>query len=114
MFGEDMSLALGLILALVVILALIGFIALILRRFGLNRLGSMSLHGRQPRLSVMDVAHLDARRKLIIVRRDTVEHLIMVGGPNDVLIEQGIVRGQPATPGHDDKLAAPPAELHSR
>jgi flagellar biogenesis protein FliO len=95
MFGGDMSLAMRLILALSVILALIGLIVMLLKRFGVMRIGGLSLHGRQPRIAVMDMAHLDARRKLIIVRRDTVEHLVMIGGPNDVVIERGIVRGQP-------------------
>ncbi|MES2906502.1 MAG: hypothetical protein V4691_05685 [Pseudomonadota bacterium] len=106
MFGEDTSLAIRLVFALIIILALIGGVVLVLRRFGLGNLGTMNMHGRQPRLAVMDVAHLDPRRKLIIVRRDTVEHLIMVGGPTDVVIETGIVRGQPAH-AHDDKLIHP-------
>lgn len=106
MFGDDMSLAARLILALVVILALIGFIVLILRRLGVGGLGAISSHGRQPRLAVMDMAHLDSRRKLVIVRRDTVEHLLMIGGPNDIVIERGIVRGQPVAHPHEQTPAA--------
>jgi flagellar protein FliO/FliZ len=109
MFGDDMSLAMRLILALVVVLALIGFTVLLLKRFGMVKLGGMSLAGRQPRLAVMDIAHLDSRRKLVIVRRDAVEHLVMIGGPNDVVIEQGIVRGQPvAGVQKDEKVSVPP------
>src|SRR5215213_1470922 len=95
MFGDDTSLAMKLIVSLVIVLALIGFAVLILRRFGMGKLGGFTSQGRQPRLAVMDVAHLDQRRKLVIVRRDTTEHLIMIGGPNDVVVEQGIIRGQP-------------------
>ncbi len=98
MFGDEMSLAMRLIVALVIILALIGFVVLILKKFGVGRLGTISGHGRQPRLAVMDIAHLDSRRKLVIVRRDMVEHLVMIGGPNDVVIETGIVRGQSLGP----------------
>lgn len=47
---------------------------------------------RQPRLGVVDAYDLDRQRQLIIVRRDGVEHLVMIGGPNDVVIEAGIVR----------------------
>ena len=47
---------------------------------------------RQPRLGVVDAYDLDRQRQLIIVRRDGVEHLVMIGGPNDVVIESGIVR----------------------
>jgi hypothetical protein len=43
-----------------------------------------------PRLSVSEVATVDSRRRLVLVRRDDVEHLIMTGGPVDVLIETNI------------------------
>ncbi len=47
---------------------------------------------RPVRLGVVDVFRLDGRRQLVIVRRDSVEHLIMIGGPNDLLIESQITR----------------------
>ena len=50
--------------------------------------------GLRPDLSrafaVSEQATLDSRRKLVLVRRDDVEHLIMTGGPVDVVIETGI------------------------
>ena len=39
---------------------------------------------------MVETASVDAHRKLILIRRDTVEHLIMTGGPVDVLIKTGI------------------------
>ena len=45
---------------------------------------------RQPRLQVLDAAAVDARRRLVLVRRDDIEHLIMIGGPSDLVIESGI------------------------
>jgi len=51
---------------------------------------------RPPRLGLVDSFDLDRHRQLVIVRRDNVEHLIMIGGPNDLVIEQAIVRAQPA------------------
>ena len=44
----------------------------------------------EPRLAISEQATLDSRRKLVLVRRDDVEHLIMTGGPVDVVIETGI------------------------
>jgi flagellar protein FliO/FliZ len=44
----------------------------------------------EPRLGVVEQATVDSRRKLVLIRRDDVEHLIMTGGPVDVLIETGI------------------------
>ena len=44
----------------------------------------------EPRLGVIEQASVDARRRLVLIRRDGVEHLIMTGGPVDVVIETGI------------------------
>jgi hypothetical protein len=44
----------------------------------------------EPRLGVMEQASVDGKRKLLLIRRDDVEHLIMTGGPVDVVIETGI------------------------
>lgn len=50
------------------------------------------LFGQRPerRVYVVEQSNLDARRRLILIRRDDVEHLIMTGGPVDVVIETGI------------------------
>jgi Flagellar biosynthesis protein, FliO len=50
---------------------------------------------RQPRLQVLDAAAVDTRRRLVLVRRDNIEHLILIGGPTDIVIESGI--GEPKT-----------------
>lgn len=58
-----------------------------------NRAPSPFVRGgrnRQPRLQVLDAAAVDARRRLVLVRRDNVEHLVMIGGPTDIVIESGI------------------------
>ena len=46
--------------------------------------------GRHLRLAVMDATPVDSRRRLVLVRRDDVEHLILIGGPTDVVVEQNI------------------------
>lgn len=77
--------ALGVSLALLCL-----FIVLWLLR---NRAPSPFVRGgrnRQPRLQVLDAAAVDARRRLVLVRRDNVEHLVMIGGPTDIVIESGI------------------------
>jgi flagellar protein FliO/FliZ len=50
------------------------------------------------RLDVVEHAAVDSRRRLVLVRRDNVEHLIMTGGPVDVVIETGIAQRAPARP----------------
>jgi len=97
LFGVELPTPVNFIIAFVVVLALIGAATWLIRRFGATRLDAAA-RGRQPRLAVIDQAAVDGRRKLVIVRRDNVEHLLMIGGPNDVVVESAIVRGgaQPA------------------
>src|SRR5436190_1697976 len=84
--------------AFVAVLALIGAAAWLVRRFAGNRLGANTTRGRMPRLAVIDAAAVDGRRRLVLVRRDNIEHLLMIGGPTDVVVESNIVR---ALPGRD-------------
>jgi flagellar protein FliO/FliZ len=81
--------------AFVAVLALIGVAAWLVRRFATNRLGANTNRGRMPRLAVIDAAAVDGRRRLVLVRRDNIEHLIMIGGPTDIVVESTIVRAQP-------------------
>src|SRR5579862_5006944 len=98
LFGAEMPLAVRFFLAFLIVLGLIGVTAWAVRRFGAGRLGGASARGRQPRLAVIDYASVDARRRLILVRRDNVEHLVMIGGPTDVVVEPNIVRAVAANP----------------
>jgi len=50
---------------------------------------------RERRLAYVERAHLDGGRKLVLIRRDDVEHLLLVGGPIDLVIETGIPAEQP-------------------
>ncbi len=81
--------------AFVAVLALIGVAAWLVRRFATNRLGANTNRGRMPRLAVIDAAAVDGRRRLVLVRRDNVEHLLMIGGPTDIVVEPNIVRAMP-------------------
>ena len=57
------------------------------------------------RLEVVDQANIDGRRRLVLIRRDSIEHLIMTGGPVDVVIETGIGAPPSADSGDADKIA---------
>lgn len=80
------------IVAFIVVLALIAVAAWLVRRFATTRLGANTQRGRMPRLAVIDAAAVDGRRRLVLVRRDNVEHLLMIGGPTDIVVEPNIVR----------------------
>ncbi len=94
LFG--LPLAARFIIAFIVVLALIGAAAWLVRRFAANRLGGGGLRGRQPRLAVIEAANVDTRRRLLLIRRDNTEHLLMIGGPTDIVIEPNIVRAPAA------------------
>src|SRR5438105_9815388 len=94
--------------AFIVVLALIALTTWLVRRFGGNRLGAATSRGRQPRLAVIDAAAVDGRRRLLLIRRDNVEHLLMIGGPTDVVVEANIMRAaamREAAPGRQPAAA---------
>jgi flagellar protein FliO/FliZ len=85
------------ILAIAAILFVIALAALMVWAFRTFVTGRPSAHGflrRDKRLGVVETASVDARRKLVLVRRDDVEHLIITGGPVDMVVETGI-KGRP-------------------
>ncbi len=80
-------------LFLLALLALIGAAAFFIGRAYLNgESPTAAFFGPRPekRLAVVEHASVDGRRRLVLIRRDDVEHLIMTGGPVDVVIETGI------------------------
>lgn len=89
--GESAANIVGFILIFAIILGGIFVVLSIIRRFSGGGFASSGRTGRQPRLSVMDAAAVDSRRKLVLIRRDDVEHLLLIGGPTDVVVEQNIV-----------------------
>src|SRR5215467_3371735 len=90
-FGEGQS-GLKILFFVIVVLGLLALAFWLLRRSGGGRLGDDATRGRQPRLAVIDQATVDSRRRLVLIRRDNVEHLLIIGGPSDVVVEQNIVR----------------------
>jgi flagellar biogenesis protein FliO len=96
LFGVELPTPVNFVIAFVFVLLLIGAAAWLVRRFGATRTEAQT-RGRQPRLAVVDFAAVDSRRKLVIIRRDNVEHLLMIGGPSDVVVETNIVRAAAAT-----------------
>src|SRR4051812_8234690 len=115
--GIEASPAVNYLIAFVVIFAVLALAALAIRRFTGGRLamaGQDRGRARQPRLGIVDVYDLDRQRQLILLRRDNVEHLLLIGGPNDVDVETNIVPvagGAPPPPpprGGGRRGAAPP------
>lgn len=97
------------VLALGFVLGLVALCSWLAKYMGLApRLSGNTGSGR---LDVVEIKPLDAKRKLVLVRRDDVEHLLLLNGERDLLIEQGIpgarARGKPAEtrePAHVQRL----------
>jgi flagellar protein FliO/FliZ len=79
-------------IGLVAVSALIFFVfrSIFGRRLRLPRNGRT----RPVRLGIVDAFDLDTQRQLVIVRRDNVEHLLMIGGLNDLVIESQFIRSE--------------------
>ena len=93
LFGGSMGTLLnaGFALGLVLVLIVFGLWLLKLLTRASQRLGGAS----EKRLVVVDTATVDGKRKVMILRRDNVEHVIMTGGPQDLVIESGIAVPEP-------------------
>lgn len=87
---------LNFILSLVFVLGLIGLIAWAYRRFFAGA-GFPARLGGGARLSVIEMRALDARHKLVLIRRDDTEHLLLLGPGSDSVVETGIAP-PPANP----------------
>jgi len=53
---------------------------------------------RKTRLAVMDATAVDSHRRLVLIRRDDIEHLLLIGGPTDVVVERDIRLSAPRRP----------------
>jgi hypothetical protein len=105
-FEENRLLASGAVLAAVVVLLIV--VTLLYRLvFGRRPRAAANGRNRQPRLGIVDAYDLDRQRQLVLVRRDNVEHLIMIGGPTDVVVESSIVRTQAAGAPRDKEVTGP-------
>jgi len=76
-------------LALLLVVALIFAAAWVARRLGLGgRL--VAVGGKKRRLAIVEVLPLDGKRRLVLLRRDGAEHLVLLGLGNDLLVESRI------------------------
>ncbi|GAB4175721.1 MAG: hypothetical protein OHK0024_12780 [Thalassobaculales bacterium] len=89
--------------ALAVVLALIFALAWLAKRGGLGPVGPKP--GR--RLAVIEVAAVDAKRRLVLLRRDDREYLVLLGPDRDLLLEAGSERPAFALPASPAEPAGP-------
>ncbi|MBN2752053.1 MAG: FliO/MopB family protein [Rhodospirillaceae bacterium] len=78
-----------LIAILTLVVGLILLAAWLIRRLGLGM--SVSRSGaKSRRLSILEIRPIDAQRRLVLVSRDDVQHLLLVGGGQDLVVETKI------------------------
>ncbi len=81
----------GLVGILLAILALFVFGFLIYRMINQPVFGS-ARRNKQARLAVTDAITFGKKHKLLLLRRDDIEHLVLIGGPTDIVVESNIRR----------------------
>ena len=81
------------ILAFVFVVGLIGLMGLALKRYGRTQ-KIFGAQGAGGRLTVVETRYLDPRRRLVLVRRDEVEHLLLLSDKGEQVVESGIEHGK--------------------
>jgi flagellar protein FliO/FliZ len=88
----DMTLTLKAAAAFAFVMCLMYLLSFALRRFGLD--GQGMLPGGKRRLKIVEFLPLDAKRRLVLIRRDQKEHLLVLGPSGETVVETNI----PAAP----------------
>ena len=90
------------VLALILVIGLILGLSWLLKRLGLG-IGANGPLTRKRRLRTVESVLLDGRHRAVLIRRDDIEHLVLVGPNTSQVIERGI----PAAPAPDADQTAP-------
>lgn len=109
------------LLALLFVLGLIGLLAWLVRKLGIGgKVVAAGTGGRSKgaRLGVVEAATLDGRRKLVLIRRDDREHLVILGADGETVVERNIAPpvGEDAEPAEESAAEtndAPRADFRS-
>ena len=89
------------IAALAFVVGLIGILALVARRLGMTPRITRTAGKRGKRLSIVDILPVDGKRRLLLIRRDDAEHLVLLGPNSETVVERGI-SADLTTPNEDD------------
>jgi len=86
------------LMALVFVLGLIWGLTLAAKHFGLGNRGPEK-RNRSKRLSIIETMALDAKRRIVVVRLDDTEHVILLGQSGEQVISSGEPAGHaPSAP----------------
>ena len=96
--GEAVAPYASIAIGLLVVFLLIALLFRLLKAVSSGKFGTM----HQNRLGIVEAIALEGKRRLVIVRRDDKEHLILIGGQNDLVVEQGFEKA----PSQGDPVAS--------
>ena len=92
-------------LAVLVIIAVLLLAVIVARAIGGRVRGR-----RGSRLGISEYREIDKQRRLVLVRRDAVEHLLLIGGNEDLVVETGITSDAAGLRGRRRAAALPDSE----
>jgi flagellar protein FliO/FliZ len=78
--------------ALLIVFGLLGGFAVLLRRYG-HKISNFSVpnsNSKTARLAIVESKFIDARTKLLLIRRDTTEHLLLISATGAIVVETHI------------------------
>lgn len=82
-------------LAFAVVAGLLALLGLALKYAKVRGLRMPGIAGKDQRLKIVESFALDVRRRLVIVRCDGAEHLLLLGGSQDLIVEKNLQRATP-------------------
>lgn len=92
-----------LIIALLLVLGMMGGLSFVLKKLGLAHPIKIQSSDKR-RLTITESLPLDARRRAVLIRRDDVEHLVILNPNGETLIESGIkIQPVDSSPIHKDR-----------
>lgn len=74
--------------AFALVMGLMAGLALLLKKLNLGNIGMAGSEKR--RLKIVELLPLDARRKAVLIRRDDVDHLVILGPSGETVVETNI------------------------
>ena len=93
------------IFAFLFVLGLIGALTMLVRKYGFGVVSAEIRKGQERRLGLVEMLPIDTKRRAVLIRRDDVEHLIVMGPDSETVVETNI----PAKPNFANMVDAPPA-----
>ena len=109
------------IFAFIFVMALIALATVAARRFGFG-LPSNPRNSAQRRLGILESLNVDGKRRMVLIRRDNTEHLLLLGPTTELVIESSItpvkntfskaLNDTAQMSKHDDKMGSNMHEPH--